>query len=351
MPTYYESSPPKNVVAAGSSSRLSGSARSRSGGDSAGYRFPPGTILGERFRIVGPLGRGGMGEVYRADDLKLAQSVALKFLPENLTEDQRRLDLLYNEVRLARSVSHPSVCRVYDIGEIDGQHFLSMEFIDGEDLSSLLRRIGRLPSDKGIEIARQICGGLYAAHERGVIHLDLKPANIMLDGRGKVRITDFGLARLMTSDHREGIVGTPAYMAPEQLAGGAVGEHSDVYALGLIFHEIFTGKPVFRASSIAEMIRLRDQSAPSRISSIGKDIDPVVDKIIQRCLSNDPAERPPNVVQIAAALPGGDPLAAAVAAGETPSPELIAASGGTGGISPRWGLGILAIFLCLLIGS
>lgn len=351
VPTYYESSPPKNVVAAGSSSRLSGSARSRSGGDSAGYRFPPGTILGERFRIVGPLGRGGMGEVYRADDLKLAQSVALKFLPENLTEDQRRLDLLYNEVRLARSVSHPSVCRVYDIGEIDGQHFLSMEFIDGEDLSSLLRRIGRLPSDKGIEIARQICGGLYAAHERGVIHLDLKPANIMLDGRGKVRITDFGLARLMTSDHREGIVGTPAYMAPEQLAGGAVGEHSDVYALGLIFHEIFTGKPVFRASSIAEMIRLRDQSAPSRISSIGKDIDPVVDKIIQRCLSNDPAERPPNVVQIAAALPGGDPLAAAVAAGETPSPELIAASGGTGGISPRWGLGILAIFLCLLIGS
>ena len=127
-----------------------------------------------------------MGEVYRADDLKLAQSVALKFLPEHVTEDQRRLDLLYNEVRLARSVSHPSVCRVYDIGEIEGQHFLSMEFIDGEDLSSLLRRIGRLPSDKGIEIARQICGGLYAAHERGVIHLDLKPANIMLDGRGKL---------------------------------------------------------------------------------------------------------------------------------------------------------------------
>ena len=351
VPTYYESSPPKKSGSVAGSSFHSGSSIGRSS-DSAGYRFPPGTILGERFRIVGPLGRGGMGEVYRADDLKLAQSVALKFLPENVTEDQRRLDLLYNEVRLARSVSHPSVCRVYDIGEIDGQHFLSMEFIDGEDLSSLLRRIGRLPSDKGIEIARQICGGLYAAHERGVIHLDLKPANIMLDGRGKVRITDFGLARLtMTSDHRDGIVGTPAYMAPEQLAGGAVGEHSDVYALGLIFHEIFTGKPVFRASSIAEMIRVRDQSAPSRISSIGKDIDPVVEKIIQRCLNNDPNERPSNVVQIAAALPGGDPLAAAVAAGETPSPELIAASGGTGGISPKWGLAALASFFCLLLCS
>ncbi len=352
-PTFFEKSPVKKRPASGSGNLSgSGSVQGRSGLDSSGYRWPPGTVLGERFRIVGPLGRGGMGEVYRADDLKLAQSVALKFLPEHLTEDPRRLELLYNEVRLARSVSHPSVCRVYDIGEIDGQHFLSMEFIDGEDLSSLLRRIGRLPADKGIDIARQICGGLYAAHERGVIHLDLKPANIMLDGRGKVRITDFGLARLtMASDHRDGIVGTPAYMAPEQLAGGAVGVHSDVYALGLIFHEIFTGKPVFRASSIAEMIRLRDQSAPSRISSIGKDIEPVVDKIIQRCLSNEPSERPPNVVQIAAALPGGDPLAAAVAAGETPSPELIAASGGTGGISPKWGISALAIFLCLLLSS
>ena len=350
-PTFLEKQPPprKADSALGKSSQL-GSGGSHAG--SGGYRFPPGTILGERFRIVGPLGRGGMGEVYRADDLKLAQSVALKFLPEHVTEDQRRLDLLYNEVRLARSVSHPSVCRVYDIGEIEGQHFLSMEFIDGEDLSSLLRRIGRLPSDKGIEIARQICGGLYAAHERGVIHLDLKPANIMLDGRGKVRITDFGLARLtMTTDRQNGIVGTPAYMAPEQLAGGAVGEHSDIYALGLIFHEIFTGKPVFRASSIAEMIRLRDQSSPSRISTIGKDLDPVVDKIIERCLSNDPGERPPNVVQIAAALPGGDPLAAAIAAGETPSPELIAASGGSAGIPLRWGLSVLAVFFFLLVSS
>lgn len=326
---------PSSDGAGSSSSSLEGSS----------YRFPPGTILGERFRIVGPLGKGGMGEVYRADDLKLGQSVALKFLPEHLTQDPERLELLYNEVRLARSVSHPNVCRVYDISEIEGQHFLSMEFIDGEDLSSLLRRIGRLPGDKGIDIARQICGGLYAAHERGVIHLDLKPSNIMIDGRGKVRITDFGLARLtMTSGNQSGMVGTPAYMAPEQLAGGGVGEHSDIYALGLIFHEIFTGKAVFRASSIAEMIRIRDQSAPSRISAVFKDLDPVVNKIIQRCLDNDPAHRPANVVQIAAALPGGDPLAAAVAAGETPSPELIAASGNVGGIQPRWAMLLLSLF-------
>lgn len=320
--------------------------------DSVPCRFPPGTMLDDRFRIVGPIGRGGMGEVYRADDLKLGQSVALKFLPENLSFDRERMDLLYNEVRLARSVSHPNVCRVYDIGEIDGLHFLSMEYIDGEDLGSLLRRIGRLPEDKGVEIARQICSGLYAAHERGVIHLDLKPSNIMIDGRGKVRITDFGLARLTESTgNRGGIVGTPAYMAPEQLAGGNVGEHSDIYSLGLILHEVFTGKPVYRASSVAELLRIRDQSAPSRLSGFVKDLDPAIEKIIQRCLDNDALHRPGNVVQIAAALPGGDPLAAALAAGETPSPELVAASGGSGGCSPRQGLILLSLFVAIMIGS
>ena len=293
-----------------------------------------------------------MGEVYRADDLKLGQAVALKFLPQEVAYDEERMDLLYNEVRLARAVSHPNVCRVYDVGEVDGHHFLSMEFIDGEDLGSLLRRIGRLPSDKGVEFARQICGGLYAAHEKGVIHLDLKPSNIMIDGRGKVRITDFGLARLTEAAGQEmGVVGTPAYMAPEQLAGGAVGEHSDIYSLGLIFHEIFTGKPVYRASSVAELIRVREQVAPSRLSGILKELDPAVDTVIQKCLEKDPAQRPASVVQIAAALPGGDPLAAALAAGETPSPELVAASGATNGCSVLQGLSLLGLFVLLMVTS
>ena len=345
---------PGNVKGSGKLSRKSSIPGSSSGltSDAAPSRFPPGTMLDDRFRIVGPIGRGGMGEVYRADDLKLGQSVALKFLPENLSFERERMELLYNEVRLARSVSHPNVCRVYDIGEIEGLHFLSMEYIDGEDLGSLLRRIGRLPADKGVEIARQICSGLYAAHERGVIHLDLKPSNIMIDGRGKVRITDFGLSRLTESTGNQGgIVGTPAYMAPEQLAGGNVGEHSDIYSLGLLLHEIFTGKPVYRASSVAELLRIRDQSAPSRLSGFVKDLDPAIEKIIQRCLDNDPLHRPGNVVQIAAALPGGDPLAAALAAGETPSPELVAASGGTGGCSVRQGLLLLTGFVAIMIGS
>ena len=158
-------------------------------------RFPAGTVLAGRYRILGLLGQGGMGEVYRAYDLILNQAVALKFLARKQM-NEAALARFRNEVRIARQVSHPNVCRVYDIGFVEGLHFLSMEYLDGEDLASLLRRIGRLPQDKAIEFTRKICAGLAAAHERGVLHRDLKPANIMIDGRGQVRITDFGLAAL-----------------------------------------------------------------------------------------------------------------------------------------------------------
>src|SRR5688572_12192036 len=164
-------------------------------------RFGPGSLLDSRYRIIGLIGRGGMGEVYRADDLRLGQPVALKLLPDAVGTDAKRLAQFHNEVRTARQVSHPNICRVYDIGEVDGHLFLSMELVDGEDLASSLRRIGRFPEDKATEIARQICAGLAAAHERGVLHRDLKPANVMLDGTGKVRITDFGLAGARSEEH------------------------------------------------------------------------------------------------------------------------------------------------------
>ena len=192
-------------------------------------RFAPGSLIAERYRIISLLGRGGMGEVFRADDLMLGQPVALKFLPESMI-DGFMLERFRNEVRIARRISHPNVCRVHDIGETDNQVFLSMEYVDGEDLSSLLRRTGRLPRDKALEIARKICAGLAAAHDKGVLHRDLKPSNIMLDGRGQVLIMDFGLAGLAheIEDVRSG---TPVYMAPEQLAGKEVTARSDIYAL------------------------------------------------------------------------------------------------------------------------
>jgi serine/threonine-protein kinase len=234
-------------------------------------RFPVGTTLSERYRILGLLGRGGMGEVYRANDLKLGQPVALKFLPESSAGNRERIARFHAEVRIARQVSHPNVCRVYDIGEIDGSVFLSMEYIDGEDLRSLLRRIGRLPGDKALEIARGLCAGLSAAHAKGVLHRDLKPANIMLDGRGQVLITDFGLAA-MADQLNGGRVreGTPAYMAPEQLAGSEVSVRSDIYSLGLILHEMFTGK--------------RPDEVASNPTSTVKDLDPVVERLIFQCL-------------------------------------------------------------------
>jgi serine/threonine-protein kinase len=277
-----------------------------------------------------------MGEVYRADDLTLGQPVALKFLPEDASRDETLLERFRNEVRLSRRVSHPNVCRVYDVGEVDGHTFFTMEYVDGEDLASLLRRIGRLPADKALEIARQLCAGLAAAHAKGVLHRDLKPANIMLDGRGQVVVTDFGLAGLVDqipgSDIRSG---TPAYMAPEQLEGKEVNAQSDVYSLGLVLYEIFTGKRAFSVESLPELVRVRSESAPSKPSTLVKDLDPLVERVILRCLETDPAKRMSSALSVAAALPGGDPLAAALAAGETPSPQMVAAAGETTGLAPR----------------
>ena len=200
-------------------------------------RFIPGTVLAHRYRIVGLLGQGGMGEVYRADDLKLSQPVALKFLPDRLLSDGAALARFHREVRIARQVSHKNVCRVYDIGETEGHHFLSMEYIKGEELSSLLRRIGRLPNDKAVQLARQLCAGLAAAHDNKVLHRDLKPANVMIDENGDVRVTDFGLAGLVKEfGADEAIAGTPAYMSPEQLAGKELGVTSDIYSLGLVLY-------------------------------------------------------------------------------------------------------------------
>jgi serine/threonine-protein kinase len=317
-------------------------------------RFVAGTILAERYRIVGLLGKGGMGEVYRADDLRLGQPVALKFLSEHLASDSKALERLYREVRIARQVSHPNVCRVYDIGELDGHHFLSMEFIRGEELSSLLRRIGRLPSDKAMEIARQICAGLAAAHNRGVLHRDLKPANVMIDEHGNARLTDFGIAALAEEVHGEEVrAGTPSYMSPEQLKGKELTTKSDIYSLGLVLYELFTGKKAFDAPTLPQLLHLRNSDAtPTTPSSLVQNLDPLVERVILRCLEKDPDRRPASALQVAAALPGGDPLAAALAAGETPSPEAVAAAPTEGTLRPAVAclcLGLLLAGLTLAV--
>jgi hypothetical protein len=313
--------------------------------DDAG--FVPGVILADRYRIVGLLGKGGMGEVYRADDLKLGQPVALKFLPDRLSRDGAALARFHREVRIARQVSHKNVCRVYDIGETNGHHFLSMEYIKGEELSSLLRRIGRFPADKATQLARQLCAGLAAAHDNDVLHRDLKPANVMVDENGNVRITDFGLAGLLREfGADEAIAGTPAYMSPEQLAGKELGVTSDIYSLGLVLYEVFTGKKAFDASSLGELLKLRrSDTTPTSPAALVNDLDPLVEKVIDRCLQKDPSLRPSSALHVAAALPGGDPIAAALAAGETPSPEMVAAAPTEGVLKPALAATLLLTFV------
>jgi hypothetical protein len=328
-------------------SRSSGSGEARRPPN--GERFAPGDEFAGRYRIVGLVGRGGMGEVYQALDLKLEQTVALKFLPPAVAGDAERIERLYGEVRTARQVSHPAVCRVFDVGEAEGQHFLSMEFVDGENLSSLLRRIGRFPVDKALDVARQVAAGLAAAHEKGVLHRDLKPANVMLDGQGKVRLTDFGLAGLVEdlagADVRSG---TPSYMSPEQLLGREVTVRSDIYSFGLLVYELVTGRRAFDGRGLAELTRRHRDDPVIEPSLIVPDLPPAVERTILACLEKEPKRRPSSALVAAAMLSGRDPLEAVIAAGETPSPELVAAAGESEGLRPRvaaacLGLAVIAV--------
>lgn len=301
---------------------------------SATARFLPGEILSGRYRVIYLIGRGGMGEVYRAHDLMLGQDVALKFLPERLGRSAAASERLRHEAGLARQVTHPYVCRVHDIGTHDGRLFLAMEYVDGEDLASLLRRIGQIPERKGLDIAHQLCMGLAAIHQRGVLHRDLKPSNVMIDANGRVRITDFGIARaVQQTGSDDGVSGTPAYMAPEQFDGNEVPIRTDLYALGLLLYEMFSGRPAFRGGSVPDLALRQRTEMPRPLAEVVTPLDPRIDRAVDRCLQKDPRRRPNSALAIAAALPGSDPLAAAMLAGETPAPEMVAAAARSSGLT------------------
>lgn len=305
--------------------------------------FVAGTVLASRYRIIGLVGKGGMGEVYKAEDIKLSQMVALKFLPDSYREDSAALERFHGEVRNARQVSHVNVCRVFDIGEIDGRHFLSMEFVDGDDLSELLTRVGRFTSERAVEISRQLCVGMEAIHKAGILHRDFKPANIIIDKKGVARITDFGIAGIEADISKDEIrSGTPAYMSPEQISGKEVTVRSDIYALGLVLYEIFTGKQAFIAATVPELIKMHQTATPTSPSTHVKGIDPLVESVIAQCLEKDPKNRPQSALHVAMALPGGNPMQIALDAGQTPTPEMIAASPKKGALKP------VVALLCLL---
>lgn len=267
--------------------------------------FPPGALFAGRYRMISRIGRGGMGDVWRADDLVLGTRVALKLILSQGAEGRERL---MNEARLARQITHPNVCRVFDVGEAEGWAFLSMELVDGEDLAALLRRVGRLPSEKVVDIARQLCDGLTAAHARFVLHRDLKPSNVLIDDDGVVRILDFGIAIPRTDASRHARTGTPGYMAPEQQTpGGQLSERTDVYSLGLLMYELLAGRHAL--SLIDEATGL-----PPAPSTIVPNVDTRLERIIMQALARDPAKRPESALAVAAALPALAPRVPAGAA-------------------------------------
>jgi serine/threonine-protein kinase len=318
-------------------------------GAPAPRRSRPAKSLNERYRIIGRLGRGGMGEVFRADDLKLGQPVSLKFLPRALAATPGLLERFHAEVRNARHVSHPNVCRVYDIGEIDGQHFLTMEFVDGEDLATLLRRIGRLPAAKANEVARQLCAGVAAAHDKGVLHRDLKPSNVMLDGDGRVRITDFGSPSAERSRRRRLRRHTRLHVARAVRreaghASAATSTRSGSCCTSCTRAGGHSTRSVSRNGRTATRIRSPRRHRHAAIHSTKR-------RSARSCAASRriPRSDPRRRCSSRRRCPGGDPVAAALAAGETPSPEMVAASGGDGALSPRSAWMLLGLFAASIV--
>ncbi len=269
----------------------------------------PLTLVGGRYQILSLAGAGSMGSVYRARDTELDEIVALKFLRSDLVHAPEMLDRFRREVRLARRVAHRHVARVYDIGEHEGDKFLTMAFIEGEPLRALLLRARPLPAGRALSIARTICEGLAAAHAVGVIHRDLKPDNVMLGSDGTLAITDFGIARsALASDGGStatlgSAIGTPAYMAPEQVEGASdVDERADIYALGVMLFEMLTGELPFSGGSAIAMAAARLDREPPDPRELRPGIDPELAGLILRCMARRPADRFASVAEVEAAL-------------------------------------------------
>ena len=258
-----------------------------------------GTIVAGRYRIIEELGRGGVGIVYRAEDLELHETVALKFLRTRLQRFEQAVDLLRKEVQLTRQVSHPNVIRVFDFGVGEGEVFISMEYVDGENLASLVRRVGRLPAEKLVQVARQMAAGLVAAHDSGILHRDLKPTNVMLDGSGNVRILDFGIAAVIDGIAARLPAGTPGFFAPELLLGTAASVQSDLYAWGLVVYYAATGRLPSEDTA--------DSFLPSVAAVGGSSVVPQRPETglafwVQACLNPDPALRPRSASEIVVGL-------------------------------------------------
>ncbi|MGC1935772.1 MAG: serine/threonine-protein kinase, partial [Candidatus Acidiferrales bacterium] len=295
------------------------------------------TALSQRYDVLSEAGHGNMGNVYKARDRETGETVALKLIKPEIASDQAMMDRFKNELLFARRITHKNVCRVYDFNRIGGVAYTSMEFVEGESLRSVLNRFGGLPVRKGIDLASQICSGLKEAHAQGIVHRDLKPENVMIDKHGNVKIMDFGIARSMEAGTRltGAMIGTPAYMAPEQVAGKPVDYRTDIYSLGLMLYEMFTGSETFHADTAVAIAVKQMQEAPTPPHDIEPNIPVYIERAILKCLEKDPAKRFQSVGELETALrstraTGATAASAPVAT--TPTPAAAAA------ITPASGL-------------
>jgi formylglycine-generating enzyme required for sulfatase activity/cephalosporin-C deacetylase-like acetyl esterase/predicted Ser/Thr protein kinase len=299
-------------------------------------RMAPGEMLAGRFRILGFIAAGGMGEVYKAEDTRLDRIVALKFLPTEFAEDREALERLRREAKAASALNHPNICTVYDLGEDAGGAFIAMEYLEGETLSTRIKR-GPLPVDEALKIAMAVAGALSMAHRKGIIHRDLKPGNIMLTDTGTI-LLDFGLAKydrplaveeetltVLTRDAH--VVGTLPYMSPEQLHGEEVDARGDIFAFGAVLYEMITGKRAFQRKSNSETVLAVDSEEPGPIHEFVKDTPDELERIIRHCLRKRPEERYVSMLEIereledcalASGITGGINLRALILQGKRP---------------------------------
>src|SRR5713101_2721083 len=265
----------------------------------------PGTIVAQRYEILDVLGEGGMGAVYKANDRELKRTVALKVIRPDLARNPAIVERFKQELRLSHQVTHKNVIRIYDLGEGEGVKFITMEYIEGKDLRSLIREKKRFTPEEAVEVIQQVCHALEAAHSVGVIHRDLKPQNVMQDRSGRILVMDFGLARTLEGEgmtQTGALVGTMEYMSPEQALGKELDQRSDIFSLGLICYELLTSKMPFVAESALASLIKRTQERAIPVSDVDDQIPGALSGIVSKCLERDLSNRYQSVSDVLADL-------------------------------------------------
>jgi tetratricopeptide (TPR) repeat protein/predicted Ser/Thr protein kinase len=300
-PTLPHGTPIPGATAALPYARQTPSRSQSTAGISAFHSLTPGVLFGGRYEILSVLGQGGMGAVYKARDRELDRMIALKVIRPELATDPAILLRFKQELILSRNITHKNVVRIFDLGEADGIRFISMEYVDGEDLRTILRRNGKLQAKDAISVVEQVCRALDAAHSEGVIHRDLKPQNIMRDRYGRIVVMDFGLARSLGDSgmtQTGAIVGTLEYMSPEQALGTTLDQRSDIFSVGLIFYELLTGKAPYEADTAIASLMKRTREEARSASEVDASVPKSLSAIVSRCLEREPTNRYHSAVEL-----------------------------------------------------